>query len=296
MSRYNPRSKNQLTATSMPSLFVNNLTVIDFSYVDADRGILGESWIVDLELTGSLDEQGMVFDFGDVKKQIKEAIDEHYDHKLWIPSNLPALNKTEQAGNIEYRWQDNAQRDFLHRSPADAVVEIRDADIGCETMADVIAAELKRLLPNNVESIALNLRQEQILGASYQYSHGLQKHLGNCQRIAHGHRSALEIYLDGKRDNELEQSWAEQWRDIYIGTTEHLQSEEESTLHFRYQAEQGEFELSLPRDCCYLLTTESTVERIADHIADQVKQQHPQQQVRVKAFEGVAKGAFAERP
>jgi 6-pyruvoyl-tetrahydropterin synthase len=49
-------------------LFVDHLTVTYFSYLDFERGIVGESWIVDIELTGNLDNQGMVFDFGRVKK------------------------------------------------------------------------------------------------------------------------------------------------------------------------------------------------------------------------------------
>ena len=48
-------------------LFVDHLTVLDFSFVHPDRGIVGESLIMDVELYGDLDEQGMVFDFGDVK-------------------------------------------------------------------------------------------------------------------------------------------------------------------------------------------------------------------------------------
>ena len=36
----------------MSALFVKHLTVLDFSYVHQARGILGESWIVDVELYG----------------------------------------------------------------------------------------------------------------------------------------------------------------------------------------------------------------------------------------------------
>ena len=277
----------------MPTLFVDQLTVIDFSYVHASRGILGESWIVDIEISGDLDNQGMVFDFGHVKKQIKQAIDEHYDHKLWIPSGLPKLHKTKQDNNLCYQWQDTQQRNYSHSSPASAIVELKLETIHIAEMEKLIAQELQQLLPQNVDTVKLTLRQEAIAGASYQYSHGLHKHEGNCQRIAHGHRSALEIYKNGVRDEAIEQQWASQWRDIYLGTTHHIQASTEASITFSYQAPQGHFELTLPRDSCYLLETESTVEHIAEHIASELHRQDPASTFKVKAFEGVSKGAIA---
>jgi len=52
----------------LTTLFVKKLTNIDFSYLDVERGMVGESWLIDIELTGELDDQGMVVDFGIVKK------------------------------------------------------------------------------------------------------------------------------------------------------------------------------------------------------------------------------------
>jgi 6-pyruvoyl-tetrahydropterin synthase len=62
-------------------LFVNDLTVIDFSYLCTTRGVVGESWIVDVLLDGDLNEMSMVLDFGVVKKQINAIIDLAVDHK-----------------------------------------------------------------------------------------------------------------------------------------------------------------------------------------------------------------------
>lgn len=63
-------------------LFVDDLTVMDFSYLCPLRGMVGESWIVDVRLDGELNDESMIQDFSKVKKELKRLIDEHVDHKL----------------------------------------------------------------------------------------------------------------------------------------------------------------------------------------------------------------------
>lgn len=284
----------------MTALFVNNLTVIDCSYLDDELGLIGESWIVDLVLHGDLDDQGMVFDFGLVKKAVKAAIDEQIDHKLIIPSRSPRLSASAIEDGTEIHFNYGAEADLqplIHKSPDDALCRLPTESVTADAVAGYARWCVQKVVPRNVKAIEITLRNEVIDGAWYRYSHGLEKHDGNCQRIAHGHRSAVHIEVDGQRDAVQEQNWAQHWRDIYIATRSHISGECEvdgvACYHLSYEAQQGWFELTLPKARCALMETDSTVEWIASHIRDTVQQQLPNNQISVRAFEGVQKGAMA---
>jgi 6-pyruvoyl-tetrahydropterin synthase len=282
----------------MTTLFVHRLTVIDSSYLCPSRGLVGESWQVDIELEGALDEQGMVLDFGEVKRAIKQRIDERFDHKLLVPTEYTGLVLQNNAAGSYLRFRLNDGREIEHRSPDDALCLLPLTAIDSEALAAIVRDDLIPRLPDNVRDVALRLWPEQIDGAYYHYSHGLKHHDGNCQRIAHGHRSRIEIWRDGQRAKDLEAEWSAQWRDIYIGTAEDVIGTSQRSgidcLEFGYRSAQGEFGLTLPRSACYLIDTDSTVENIAQHIADVLKTQEPTRVFKVYAFEGVDKGAVGQ--
>ncbi|RUO22418.1 hypothetical protein CWE08_04355 [Aliidiomarina iranensis] len=310
-------------------LFVNDLTVIDFSYLCPERGIVGESWIVDIILDGSLNDQSMVLDFGRVKKQVKAIIDQSVDHKLLIPTEHAYTQVTRETEGTHY-WVD-----FLRPGktvhlycPADAYAFIDSDVITQESTIDYLQAVIKRELPANVEGLQLTLRAEEINGFYYHYTHGLKKHDGNCQRIAHGHRSALKIFIDGMRSTAWEQRWSRRWEDIYVGTAEDISNAEsmklsssaqahagEGHIFYSYMAEQGLFELILPKNENEVMPTDTTVERIADYIAREIAIEVANERkvltantstantaaselsaqslkIKVIAFEGVGKGAI----
>lgn len=283
----------------MNLLFVDNLTVIDFAYLDATRGLVGESWIVDVELLGDLDEQGMVFDFSHVKRIIKQVIDECIDHRLLVPGHAPGLQLRREGDIYTLEWALDDGTALTHVSPGVALILIPGERIEASAVAGVIIKELRKALPGNVKDVHIQLREEVIDGPWYHYVHGLKKHAGNCQRIAHGHRSRLEIWRNGERCPTLEQTWASRWRDIYVGTEEDIADrflrDDVAYYRFSYQANQGDFELEIPAARVYLMDTDTTVELIAAHLADQCKRAQPDARIRVKAFEGVGKGAIAER-
>jgi 6-pyruvoyl-tetrahydropterin synthase len=281
----------------MSTLFVQRLTVVDFSYLDGRRGLLGESWQLDVELTGTLDHQGMVLDFGEVKHQVKRHADTFYDHKLIVPQRNPGCVLTRRDGSAELRFTTADGAVIRHLSPADALCPLDSVAVTPEAVARDFVTTLKPQLPGNVESITVQLYPEFTADAFFHYSHGLRNHAGNCQRIAHGHRSRIVIRRDGKRDTALEAEWAERWRDIYIGTRKDLAAENEeggvSYHRYRYRGSQGEFELSLPAANCYLIDTDSTIENLAQHVADTLHREQPGHRFEVRAFEGIGKGAVA---
>jgi 6-pyruvoyl-tetrahydropterin synthase len=278
-------------------LFVQRLTVVDFSYLDAERGLLGESWLLDVELTGGLDDQGMVLDFGEVKRRVKRHADEIYDHKLIVPVRAPACRILEDAATIEVQFRTDSGACIIHRSPAGALYLLDTTEVTPEAVAADFMETLKPALPANVKSIGVALYPETTADAFFHYSHGLKHHAGNCQRIAHGHRSRILIRRDGRRDTALEAEWAERWRDIYIASREDLakQSEENGIRyhHYRYAGSQGSFALRVPAARCYLIDTDSTVENLARHVAETLRRTQPGHHFEVRAFEGIAKGAVS---
>ncbi|GHB58055.1 hypothetical protein GCM10008107_03730 [Psychrosphaera saromensis] len=284
-------------------LFVNDLTVIDFSYLCLQRGMVGESWIVDLTLHGELDEQNMVLDFGKVKKQVKRIIDDTVDHKLVVPSEYAGCKIThvENSNYIKINFEDQQGKQIAISSPDDAFCFI-DADT--VSMNDVIlhlASVIKPQLPDNVKKVELTLRPEDISGFHYHYTHGLKKHDGNCQRIAHGHRSRIQIFENGMKSPKLEKAFSREWADIYVATIEDKVNNEDlefiqctdSQFAFKYESSQGKFEIALEQDDVYIMPVDTTVELIAQYIADRMKAQYPDNTYKVIAYEGVAKGAIA---
>jgi 6-pyruvoyl-tetrahydropterin synthase len=287
-------------------LFVRDLTVIDSSYLCERRGMVGESWLVDIEMSGELNEMSMLLDFGRVKKLIKSIIDEEVDHKLLVPTGCPLIHIETLDGDESTVDLLRQERSIHLRCPTQGFAFIPAPHVDKESVTRYLLAVLAKRLPDNIKDLSLTLRQEAITGAFYHYSHGLKKHDGNCQRIAHGHRSPIEIHVDGERDDELELNWAERWGDIYLGTEEDKVALTELSLSpranaqlgdhhlgFKYVAPQGLFQLAIPAAEVEMIDTDTTVELLACYIAREVKKMVGDKFVKIVAYEGVGKGAIA---
>ncbi|MFS1524359.1 6-carboxytetrahydropterin synthase [Microbulbifer sp. 2304DJ12-6] len=274
-------------------LFVDNLTNIDFSYLDRQRGLVGETWLANTTLDGALDSQGMVCDFGIVKKTLRHWLDDQLDHRLLVPTLSPDLELANHGGQISLIWPLASGEQISVSGPEQAFALVETESIHPQAVANWSVRQLAGAFPTHVDQLKLSFDSETIEGAFYHYSHGLKKHLGNCQRIAHGHRSRIQVFVEGQRSRELEQQWAQRWRDIYLGTREDLQGEDPKTLRFAYQAQQGRFTLALPSRCCVVIDCDTTVEQLAQYIANTLAGELPGQEITVRAYEGLGKGAIA---
>ena len=184
------------------------------------------------------------------------------------------------------------------RGPQQAFTLVPATEITQSDLAERFSEEMMRQPPPRVSAIRLSFQDEPLTGASYTYSHGLRRHDGNCQRIAHGHRSPLHIWQAGTRAPSLEAEWAERLADRYLVDKSDIEDNHElaakGMLATRYRAPQGDFFLMLPRERCVILPTATTIEQIAAWLAGEVARETGQV-TRVQAFEGIGKGAIAER-
>ena len=289
-------------------LFVNDLTVIDFSYCCEQRGIVGESWIVDVLLEGELNEMSMVLDFGVVKKQIKAIIDEAVDHKLLLPmhSSMISVEKSTTQEDSEYVDVVSERGSYFLQSPAQAFAKLPTDKVNIASVTEFLLKIIKAELPDNVTGLTIVLREEVIDSDYYHYTHGLKLHDGNCQRIAHGHRSKIQLFKNDQRDSTLEKQWCDRWQDIYIASEGDRIEKSDIQLsnsalsqltdkheYFSYFAPQGRFDIAVPADVLDVVDCDSTVELLADFICRQLKKTNPDDAIKVIAYEGVQKGAIA---
>ncbi|MCA0895044.1 6-carboxytetrahydropterin synthase [Microbulbifer agarilyticus] len=278
-------------------LFVDSLTNVDFSYLHHTRGVVGETWLANAALDGALDHQGMVCDFGIVKKTLRNWLDHELDHRLLVPTRSPHLSMQQDGEQIQLTWALPDGEHITVGGPAQAFALVAVESITPESVAAWCVNELDGIFPTSVDKLSLSFSVESIDSPFYHYSHGLKKHDGNCQRIAHGHRSRIRIDIDSERSPALESQWAERWADIYLGTREDLTGEDTqgqtTQLHFAYKAQQGDFTLTIPANRCEILDCDTTVEQLAQYIADVLAAENAGKQITVRAYEGIGKGAVA---
>ena len=77
----------------------------------------GHNGLVEIELESEgLDRRGMVFDFGDVKRDVKAWIDETMDHQMILRKDDPLVDWLEEHGEPYMTFEDNPTAENIARS------------------------------------------------------------------------------------------------------------------------------------------------------------------------------------
>lgn len=228
-------------------IFIRQLTAIDSALATRSLGVQGVSWNVDVEWRGTRDPQGMVVDFGQAKRLAKKCIDDHFDHKLLIPSTWlhPASDLSPSGHLLGCFWVKSGSQMLpgaicapaAHFCPLGADRgENVDLDphlinetgpTQTESLAWLESEINGRILadsPAHVESVTVKLRPEPFESFShhYSYTHSLRKHNGNCQRF-HGHHNRIEaIGADRVTSARLEAIIAEYLNGRYLVGVDYL--------------------------------------------------------------------------
>lgn len=277
------------------ALFLHNFTVLDFACLSAERGLEGMSFYVSAELEGELDEQGFIFDFGPAKKSLKQVVDTALDHRLAVPALNPAIQGTATGfafAGLEYD------------APAEAVAMLETAEITLPILEKFLADEAMQVMPKNVTSVRMELIPERRFerDANFSYTHGLRKHQGNCQRLLHGHRNPIEVWIDGRRDEKWERFLATEWDGAHFTVASTLANRAEldlplgrrtrrpGTAWVEYESPQGFFRAALPAEKIVLFETEPSIENIARVSAERLRSEGVKT-AKVVAYEGLNKGA-----
>lgn len=295
------------------ALFYQSLTVLDYAYLDAHQGVVGNSLLVDVELIGETDEDGILFDFSYAKKKIKEIIDRDCDHRLVLPQK-DLMEADSDNPKVRYTFGLNDSQ-LYYQAPAEAYCPISQSTVTSSNIEAHLESIILPELPSNIVGVEIKLREEAFAKENtvFHYTHGLKRHYGNCQRLFHGHRNTIEVYVNGSRSHQLEKQLAQEsfGGNVHFVFWENVTNKEEiidltksnhplgryssvPKVALSYESSQGRFEGEIPGNMAYFLHTETTVENLAIHFAKAVKKRvNSEDSVEVRAFEGIGKGARA---
>lgn len=297
-------------------LFIQDVDKIDCAIFDPSVGVVGQSWYVDITVSGQLDSNGFVYDFSHLKKLVKQVLKASLDHTLIIPVQSKLVHYQDTDRGELWRLQAKSRltgvnSEWSYLCPKGAVYPIRSVQVTREIVEQECSRLVRHRLPEEIHSVEVHLRkEEERAGQSFfRYSHGITGHEGLCQRLFHGHRSMIEVYVADERRHDLEQWLAHE----VLGSIVHIasmtqlvnpaadlrpgvRSENQTPLTIAYEASKGRYEATVPANRVFLVEAETSVESIAQELAKLIGSEGVDlgAPIKVKCFEGIGKGAIAE--
>ncbi len=305
-----PFSEETAVNDRVSTLFVRDVGKIDCAMFDPSFGIIGQSWYVDVWLTGSLDDNGFVFDFSPLKALIRHTLATTLDHALIIPVGSQCVQYTELDQGERWTLKSKARGDLAESrwdyiSAKGSVFPIHTIALKTANIEQEFARIIRHRLPPSVHQLVVKLREEAIAPteASYRYTHGITGHNGLCQRLFHGHRSRIEIFIGDERRPDLEHYVVREVfaTNVHIATLNQIKSghgdvgtrgKTSEPITLAYTGSLGTFEATLPANRVFFVEGETSVEALAREVALLIKrEEQTNEKIRVVCYEGIDKGA-----
>lgn len=314
------------------SIFFNEPTVIDHSFIAGDGGCYGGSVNPSFYVTGTVSaEENVVLDFSSGKKRIKDCIDDNdngFDHKCWIIRGVSSFDSIDDATtrkSIYWPDRDAAWAYLASDQDPDRMITVLTRrliitapksafrfmlnEAKLSEVYSAVTVEMKLWLEQCMSQFAFDVKMCANAVPStikphqlFRYVHGLKNSTSwGCQNIAHGHLS----YIDIDTPNETDPDFKEQImksiaktldNTIFISAENYSRSEYFHVIRYESQT-RGEFTMEMPIASPFhkfvVLETETTIEHIIEYVAALFK---PQLQsikaTRLFVSEGLSKGAL----
>lgn len=313
------------------SIFFNEPTVIDHSYIDEIGRIVGGSVNPSFTVTGAVSsDENVVLDFSSGKKRIKDAIDDNdngFDHKCWIVrgiSQIRSITVTDQTDDLtmlSWSWLTSAADGDVKltvTTPQITIVAPKNAfrfvansqdgnSIYSSNIHTAITKEMTEWLNSELPEFTFDVEmriapvpstiQEHQL---FRYVHGLKRSSSwGCQNIAHGHLSYIDVEApNADLKNQILMSIAKDLDNtIFINSENLTQNEHFTTIEYESQV-RGTFMMWLNRMTQHkyvVLETETTIEHIIEYVAAKYSTQLQLiSATKLYVSEGLSKGAVLE--
>lgn len=310
------------------SIFFNEPTVIDHSFIAGDGGCYGGSVNPSFYVTGAINlDENVVLDFSSGKKRIKAWIDDNdngFDHKCWIirgVSNFDSVYAVEDQTRVD-DWDYLASNQDPDRvltlstrrltvtAPKSAFrFMLNDAKFA--EVYKAVETEMRLWLEANMSDFKFDVRMCANAVPStikpyqlFRYVHGLKNSTSwGCQNIAHGHLSYIDIDTPAGTDVEFKEQILKSIaksldNTIFISGENYSKNEYFHTISYTSQT-RGDFTMALPVQQPFhkfvVFETETTIEHIIEYVAALFKPQlQSLKATKLYVSEGLSKGALME--
>jgi 6-pyruvoyl-tetrahydropterin synthase len=277
----------------MPTIYLDNVTVIDCAMLNYSNEVVGRSFAVSVTVSSAdlNGEEQVVADFSSIKAKIKAFTDgpSGPDHKFIVPNKYVRVSP--QTTGVHLAMVD-IPNGLTYEGALDALYpfDYKDGAGVVLLLEERLASDLGQLFPEFTFQVFLSESFSRHNDCVFYYSHGLAKSTSfGCQNIIHGHTSMVALKVQSFEefqhvvDGSSVGTWTNNRKQIddalrkvrsianraYFYCAAHWNAAESC---IEYTSARGRFKLTLPKKQKLVeLAAEPTVENMVAWFTEQLR-------------------------